>query len=832
MWRLCDLHMHTVPNEQLEEPWDAKVFVQSRLAIGLNVVAITDHDQCDRLAEAIEAAIDTDLVVIAGVELSTDRGHLIVLAPDPDGAESIRSFMSRLGAGPGQQLPIQDILDAAKSARIDGPAWTERLVFIGAHVDQPGSLLSGSQQLNLAGQLQLAAQVHALEVVNDQTRSEWTQSGVKHGPKMTLTRASDAHSTTDVRLLATWLYLPEITASSFQHAFALRESSVDLSSSAPSGPAYVIESVNFIGGHHDGLRFDFCERTNAVIGPPNSGKSLIVDALKFAFGIESGLEDVERVSASRRAKCLPPGSVVEVVVRGPEGSFPVSRAVGARPPTAPFTPIVFSQTELTRRAAEASPSIGLLDLHVPGAQGLKQAIDEAASRVADQFAQLLRDARAAAQLRSSVGNTVDGLAATTEALRQLAGAEETAKMASAATGAADWRRRVQEEIERWRDEVRLTSPTIPPAPVIDDDVTPGLANFASKAAVDAAVTGALTAAENAVRDAAANILDALAGQEEAFADRQIEIEAQLAAAGFERGSEVEIKLAQLRERLNTLQTENYDLAELDARTDQGLVTLRAAHAVVADARGGLTNARRAACSSINSSMRAFFVRVEQDTVASRLDSLIEELKTGTHMRAPTRHDLRDNLDRFAVLEAAIRRAQGLRSGEETSDQERVVQAALKRDRSSDLAKLSCLWPGDALVLAMLGETGTPTPFSELTEGLRALAIKEISFATSDLPVITDQPEDAVPTRAVFENLVPTLREQRKRRQFIVVSHDANIVVASDVEQITVLHANEDQTPHSGNLFDPRIRASALEHLEGGRLAFQLRADRYAAMGDS
>ena len=67
--------------------------------------------------------------------------------------------------------------------------------------------------------------------------------------------------------------------------------------------------------------------------------------------------------------------------------------------------------------------------------------------------------------------------------------------------------------------------------------------------------------------------------------------------------------------------------------------------------------------------------------------------------------------------------------------------------------------------------------------MHALAIKEISFASSRLPAISDQPEDAVPTQKVFEQMVPALRQQRANRQFILVSHDANIVVAADVERV-------------------------------------------------
>jgi hypothetical protein len=111
----------------------------------------------------------------------------------------------------------------------------------------------------------------------------------------------------------------------------------------------------------------------------------------------------------------------------------------------------------------------------------------------------------------------------------------------------------------------------------------------------------------------------------------------------------------------------------------------------------------------------------------------------------------------------------------------------------------------------------------MTEGMRAFAIKEISFAASAFPVISDQPEDAVPPQHVFESLVPTVRAQRAGRQFILASHDANVVVAGDLERVFVLGGHEIV---SGTLFDADIREAAMSLLEGGPDAFTARGDRY------
>jgi hypothetical protein len=827
MWRLCDLHNHTLPNEQCQDVWDAAAFVQSRRMLGLNLIAVTDHDHVDRVEELMVQAADTELTVVPGVELSTDRGHLLILAPGENGIATLRQLLVRVGAAPGTQVAFEEVMKVTERR-----PYTERLVLVGAHVNQPGSLLASSQALSREGQLQLVAGLHALEVSDDSVFSEWNASGVKQGPRLTLVRGSDCHDPSDLRLRATWIYLPEITPGSFQHAFAMPEASVMVSSNAPKVPDFVIESIRFTGGHHDGVTFEWCERTNAIIGPPNAGKSLIIDAIKFVFGLRSELAEVESISQARMAKCLPSGCVVEVRVRTPSGSVPLTRTLGAaQPPAPPFRPIVFSQTELTRRAIASTPAMSLLDMHFPEADARKSEIVRTQEVVAELFeTALCTTAEQAMELRSRVSNSIDGLAATRAELEKLAGSETVAKRATAAISTATWRSRVREEVELWCERACLTPLELsePPAYSVEEA---SLQTFVPKATLDAVVADAVNATAVEVERVTNRIIETLEADDDAFAAMQRSIEQELADAGYERGSELEAQLGSLRSRLAALEAHDRELQKLDARIDTNLVNLRDRHDCALAARQALAQGRKHACRTANTSMRTFFARVDEGGDVAAVDQLIGDLATGTFMRGDTRKALRESLDRFALLETAVRRLQGTRTGPDDEDnQERVVAEALGKGRRAELARLSCLWPEDTLVLARKGNP--PTPFEGLTEGLRALAIKEISFASSGLPVITDQPEDAVPTRSVFESIVPTFREQRRHRQFIVISHDANIVVASDVDRIAVLQANDDGSPHVGDLFDSRVRDAALEHLEGGSKAFRLRAERYASLGDT
>ena len=53
------------------------------------------------------------------------------------------------------------------------------------------------------------------------------------------------------------------------------------------------------------------------------------------------------------------------------------------------------------------------------------------------------------------------------------------------------------------------------------------------------------------------------------------------------------------------------------------------------------------------------------------------------------------------------------------------------------------------------------------------------------PLIIDQPEENLDPNSVFEELVPHFREARHRRQVIVVTHNANLVVNEDADQVLV-----------------------------------------------
>jgi ABC-type lipoprotein export system ATPase subunit len=100
------------------------------------------------------------------------------------------------------------------------------------------------------------------------------------------------------------------------------------------------------------------------------------------------------------------------------------------------------------------------------------------------------------------------------------------------------------------------------------------------------------------------------------------------------------------------------------------------------------------------------------------------------------------------------------------------------------------------------------------------------------PLVIDQPEENLDNESVYEILVPCVGEARTRRQIILVTHNPNLAVVCDADQ--VIRADLDVetrcrlTYSSGAIEDPAINKHIVDVLEGTRPAFKKRDHKYSA----
>lgn len=120
---------------------------------------------------------------------------------------------------------------------------------------------------------------------------------------------------------------------------------------------------------------------------------------------------------------------------------------------------------------------------------------------------------------------------------------------------------------------------------------------------------------------------------------------------------------------------------------------------------------------------------------------------------------------------------------------------------------------------------------ELSPGERGivLLIFYLALSKSNMPIIVDQPEDNLDNQSVYGKLVPCICAAKKRRQVIIVTHNPNIAVACDAEQIVFCQMNK-STSHisytSGAVENYEVRNEVVDVLEGTMPAFSLRKKKY------
>ena len=223
----------------------------------------------------------------------------------------------------------------------------------------------------------------------------------------------------------------------------------------------------------------------------------------------------------------------------------------------------------------------------------------------------------------------------------------------------------------------------------------------------------------------------------------------------------------------------------------------------------------------------------------RLDAFIETLTSTIDNRSlkANRHWIDvDNLSAAWITESNMKRlVEECLNGNLKFLKKKTSENAL-RDIMSD-------WNNTTYRVSMDGDS-----IDGMSPGKKALVLLKllINLAESRCPILIDQPEDDLDNRSVFEELIPFIKTKKLQRQIIIVTHNANVVLGGDAEEIIVANQDGKNTPNKNHRFEYRsgaieedrsiddksilnsqgIQQHICDILEGGEKAFDLRKHKY------
>lgn len=296
-----DFHLHTQKDKEFLYSGEQNDFVKSYITAlkqaNISVGVITNHNKFDRdeYKALKRAGSKGEILILPGVELTVKEGSngihtLIVFNPDEwleNGNNHIQTFLTAAFA------TISNPENRNTKCCYDLKNTLEKLEEYGrdyfvifAHVDQNSGLFSecgGGLLESLSGLAPFRKRVLGLQ--KSRTRTNIDKFNHCFGYIPALVEGSDPKSLKDIGKgdKQTYMKIGEYSYSAIK--FALQDYKNRISESLPEQKHGYIESIFFQGGKFDGQTIKFSPELNSLIGIRGSGKSSVLEAIRYMFDL-------------------------------------------------------------------------------------------------------------------------------------------------------------------------------------------------------------------------------------------------------------------------------------------------------------------------------------------------------------------------------------------------------------------------------------------------------------------------------------------------------------------------------------------------------------------
>lgn len=302
----ADFHLHTCKDKEFAYSGEQNSFINYYVSAlknaNINVGVITNHNKFDREEyKAIrKAAKKQDIFILPGVELTIKEGAngihtLIVFNPDEwleYDNNHIQTFLTAAFATiPNPENRNTKSVYDLKNVFEQLDAYGRDYFIIFAHVDQNSGLFSeckGGLLESLAGFAPFRNRVLGLQ--KSRTRDNLNQFERCCGYLPALVEGSDPKSITDIGKgdKCTYLKIGEYSYAAIK--FALQDHRDRVSENVPDNKHGFIESISFQGGKFDEQTIMFSRELNTLIGIRGSGKSSVLEAVRYVLGLTAQMD--------------------------------------------------------------------------------------------------------------------------------------------------------------------------------------------------------------------------------------------------------------------------------------------------------------------------------------------------------------------------------------------------------------------------------------------------------------------------------------------------------------------------------------------------------------
>ncbi len=336
--------------------------------------------------------------------------------------------------------------------------------------------------------------------------------------------------------------------------------------------------------------------------------------------------------------------------------------------------------------------------------------------------------------------------------------------------------------------------------------------------------------EEAIAKRVEEAREAIENQREEWDERheeRIESQKELKAE-IKKETDVDIdEYFDLKEELNSLEQEKADLEDVEKKLQKLHTERQDLLSELNEARRKITEARRAGIQKINKRLEDVRISLRANDNRAEFIEWVSEVLKGSGVRTDDKEQLAatfspEELARIVDEKNTDRLVEEV--GVTETGAENIVNFQSLRDKLFDLEVQEI----HDRPTVEIRDNSTWKPLQEMSDGQRCTALLSIAMLERNAPLIVDQPEDMLDNEFIYDVVVEIIRRIKKTRQIITPTHNANIPILGDAEQIVAMRSNGRKGffSYRGSVDKPKLREKAQDILEGGEEAFSKRNDKY------
>jgi len=859
---------HRGKEQKLTENEYNQQLLQVCLEENIKVLGIADHRNVDSI-EAIRSIMKPEgILVFPGFEIASSEGiHFVCLYPENTSEKKLNRYLGNLyqnhseeGVRPSEKAS-EEIFDIVES---------QKGFIYAAHCTNDGGLLKKKLGHIWKNEKLKACQIPGgIEDLGSANGNFYKQvilnkeKNYKRESRIAVINAKDVEDPETLRNPAAScrIKMTKPSFEAFKMAFQDPELRVCLNSNFSDKHHSRIESLSVKEGYLDNLHIDFSEHLNAIIGGRGTGKSTLLECIRYALELEpigekaksqhEGIID-ENIGKSKGCiELLVRSSKMRgkkyIITRYYEEEASVKDEAGntSRFEIKDILPKIeiYGQNEIHEIAQKEQSQNELLERFLTTDHGK---CESKIRKVLEELEENRKNLLSAGEDKANAEEESKELTKLQERMRQLdsLGIKDKERKSKLLRKESSSKQDIEKKLSILEKVFSSIRGALPDKAFLSNEELEKLPHAGVLKRIKEKLDQLITSTESMLSKWQSDFSESKEEIDKLFTELQQAIqqaiendeeefnkEIKKLPPGEQRSvKEMHTEHEKLQEEMNRIESKQTSIADKEAVIDELQEQRDSLHKELSLNRSERTTNFNSSLKKLNKRLKDK-LKLSLKTKADRQPVIDFLLKCNLENVGEKRLQFINEKNDFSPVELAKSIQKGEQELQDSWDITPAVAQALSKLPYSKILELEEQdFPDSPEIELNIAQRGEPNyrSLAKLSTGQQCTAILHLLLLQNEDTLIVDQPEDNLDNAFIADRIVAELRKEKNNRQFIFATHNANIPVVGDAEWIGVLESSGELGIMSaqGSIDSDPIREKATSILEGGEIAFKQRKLKY------